>query len=116
MSLYALPPALPPTLPTLPPTLPPALPPTLLTLSPVQISIEGLTMRSEPTSEPTFTLYCQWDTCRVFYVSQLPGEGGVDWGYSENPSKAIPVSRYWQRRFKADCARVGQFGCSFVNR
>ena len=43
----------------------------------------------------------------VFYVSERPGEGGVDWGYVEDQKKATPLNTYWQRRFAADCRRVG---------
>ena len=68
----------------------------------------------EMKQEPKYVLYRQWDTCRCFYVANLPGHGGVDWGYSERPSDAIPVSRYWMARFKADCARVGSNGCCYV--
>jgi hypothetical protein len=52
-----------------------------------------------------------------FYVAQLPGRNGADWGYtdkiqgkqwgSETLDAAIPLSPYWQRRFRADCERVG---------
>jgi hypothetical protein len=42
----------------------------------------------------------------VWYVTELPGQGGKDWGYG-NASRAIPLSPYWQRRFAADMARVG---------
>jgi hypothetical protein len=43
----------------------------------------------------------------MLYVAALPGRGGVDWGYTAEGFKALPLSRYWQRRFAADCARVG---------
>ena len=41
----------------------------------------------------------------VFYVAQLPGQDGVDWGYVTDYKKAITLNRYWQRRFAADCRR-----------
>ena len=63
--------------------------------------------------ERKYVLYRQWDTARVFYVTDLPGHGGVDWGYSERPSDAISVSRYWMARFKMDCARVNQHGLCY---
>ena len=43
----------------------------------------------------------------IFYVAQVPGEGGVDWGYTLECTKAKPLSIYWQRRFSKDCERVG---------
>lgn len=64
-------------------------------------------------TETNYILYRQWDTCHVFYVTEVPGEGGKDWGYSQDSRKAIPVSRYWRRRFMADCASVGQTGNAF---
>lgn len=42
-----------------------------------------------------------------FYVAQLPGEGGADWGYTTDARKAIALSRYWARRFASDCRRMG---------
>lgn len=43
----------------------------------------------------------------VFYwVAQLPGEEGVDWGYVTDSSKAKLLTPYWQRRFAAYCRRV----------
>ena len=43
---------------------------------------------------------------RCYWVSQLPGDGGVDWGYTERSAEAITLTPYWQRRFAADCKRV----------
>lgn len=44
---------------------------------------------------------------KVFYVRELPGEGGVDWGYTDEPAKARPISTYWKKRFMADMKKVG---------
>lgn len=68
-----------------------------------------------------YILYRQWDTCNCFYVSELPsgartrpiGSSGKDWGYTTDPTKAIPVSEYWMRRFKSDCAHVGSIGSCY---
>ena len=49
----------------------------------------------------------KWDWLRTYYVEALPGQGGADWGYTTDPAKALPLSFYWQRRFNADCNRVG---------
>ena len=49
----------------------------------------------------------QWDARRRFWVAQLPGDGGKDWGYTEKRRQAIQLTTYWQRRFTADCRRVG---------
>jgi hypothetical protein len=65
----------------------------------------------------------QWDKQRTFYVSDLPRkirvngkmqpkQGYADWGYTSIPAEAIPLSRYWWRRFRADseyCGRSAQF-------
>jgi len=42
------------------------------------------------------------------YGSEIPGDGGVDWGYHPKFDKALPLSRYWHRRFMADARRCGQ--------
>ncbi len=53
----------------------------------------------------------------IFYVAQIPS-GGSDWGYTDKihgtsgrhlPTEdyAIALSPYWQRRFAADCRKVG---------
>ena len=43
----------------------------------------------------------------VIYVSELKGQGGKDWGYTKDFTKAIDLSPYWQKRFNADCNAVG---------
>ena len=50
-----------------------------------------------------------------WYVSDTPHpkgskialRKGVDWGYDTIEGKAIVLSLYWARRFRADCIRVG---------
>lgn len=42
----------------------------------------------------------EWNGQR-HYVSDLPGQGGVDWGYTVYPQKALKLSKYWARRFNA---------------
>jgi len=55
-------------------------------------------------------------TGRYSYVAQLPGDGGVDWGYTNDPHSAndpaIRLSVYWQRRFRADRMHCNQ-PCQF---
>lgn len=62
-------------------------------------------------TKPTATKIAYRDWCKgqgiTFYVAQLPGDDGVDWGYTEKPSQAKPLTPYWQRKFAADCRRVG---------
>ena len=53
----------------------------------------------------------------ILYVAQLPGNNGADYGYTEKRKgtlsrgemldAAIPLSPYWQKRFKAHCSRMG---------
>ena len=52
--------------------------------------------------------YRMWNkvTNSIYYVAQLKGKVG-DWGYTSDPSLAIQLSPYWQRRFAADCRHVG---------
>ena len=45
---------------------------------------------------------------KILYVSDLPGHGGVDWGYGWHVSKATHLPLYWQRRFRKDTERVGE--------
>ncbi len=45
-------------------------------------------------------------TGSIYYVAQLKGKVG-DWGYTSDPSQAIRLTPYWQRRFAADCKYVG---------
>jgi hypothetical protein len=42
-----------------------------------------------------------------WYVAQVPGEGGVDWGYTKEIAKARALNEYWQKRFRADTRYVG---------
>jgi hypothetical protein len=52
------------------------------------------------------------------WVSQVPGEGGADWGYTTREKGhngcdvAKPLSKYWWQRFAKDQARVGR--CAFA--
>jgi len=54
----------------------------------------------------------------IMYVSQVPGEGGADWGYTTRKEGhggydvAKPLSRYWWQRFAKDQARIGR--CAFA--
>jgi hypothetical protein len=43
---------------------------------------------------------------QVMWVDSVPGEGGVDWGYTPHSEGAKALSPYWQRRFAADMSRV----------
>jgi hypothetical protein len=53
--------------------------------------------------------YREWihGSHKTFWVSEVPGEGGKDWGYTEDSDKAKLLNVYWQRRFRKDCERVG---------
>ena len=42
----------------------------------------------------------------TFWVQFRPGDEGKDWGYTENPSAALPLSPYWCRRFASYCRHV----------
>jgi hypothetical protein len=37
----------------------------------------------------------------------LPGQGGVDWGWTDKAAEAMVLSEYWQRRFKSDMRKCG---------
>jgi hypothetical protein len=47
--------------------------------------------------------WTQWSPTTLFYVAQLKGEGGKDWGYTTDRHKARLLSPYWAKRFMADC-------------
>lgn len=36
---------------------------------------------------------------RVQFVSELRGHGGVDWGYTDNPDKALPMTERMTKIF-----------------
>ena len=48
-----------------------------------------------------------WNPRTLFYVANLPGDGGKDWEYTSDYAKALPLTPYWQRRFAAMCRYVG---------
>lgn len=49
------------------------------------------------------------------YVAALPGDGGTDWGYSSDPTKAIYLNFYWQRRFAENCRLTNGAASFFVS-
>ena len=48
----------------------------------------------------------QWNG-KTWYAGALPGDGGKDWGYTDDPDKALPLSTYWKRRFVANARACG---------
>lgn len=46
------------------------------------------------------------DSTRM-YVSELPGHGGADWGYTSDRQKALKVTPQTAKRFAAMCKHVG---------
>lgn len=46
-------------------------------------------------------------TGRALYVSEKPGEGGKDWGYTPDRARAQVLPNYWLRRFQADMRAIG---------
>jgi hypothetical protein len=74
----------------------------------------AICLQSEPSSYPV-TAATHWDNGkRYVYVRDVPRKirtaegkyiakpGFADWEYTDNPSQAIHLSRYWFRRFRAD--------------
>jgi len=43
----------------------------------------------------------------VWYVAQVKGDGGKDWGWTTDRSQAINVGYGWARRFMADRRHCG---------
>lgn len=67
------------------------------------------TKTAAKTVETATAFYCDGSQLkRTWYVSHLPGQDGVDWGWTFEPSKAIRLSVYWQRRFAADMELCGR--------
>ena len=54
---------------------------------------------------------CDFPANPILYVSELPGQGEADWGYSPKRAQALPLSEYWWRRFARDTERCGH--CAF---
>ena len=55
------------------------------------------------TNEPgSFTLHSRNANGKILYVSQLPGDGGVDWGYTSRPGDALHVSGWWRNKYIAE--------------
>lgn len=57
--------------------------------------------------QATFVAKRHWHRDAWFYVSEIPGKGGKDWGYTAFADKAIPLSTQQARRFRAHCRHVG---------
>ena len=51
---------------------------------------------------------------KLFYVSQVPGDGGKDWGYVTDFSQAIVLNEAQAKRFAVDCRAVG-YSAQFLN-
>lgn len=51
---------------------------------------------------------------QTFYVESLPGQGGKDYGYTEDPKKAAPLTVRQAKAFLAYCEYVNarRFGTS----
>ena len=46
----------------------------------------------------------------AWYVSEIKGNGGVDWGYTNDASKALPINTHVWRQFAKDVRECG--GCA----
>lgn len=68
------------------------------------INFDMLSKQGTPFEEPSAASR-PWPVAghyATWYVAQLPGEDGVDWGYTDKPDQARVLNRYWQRRFYND--------------
>jgi hypothetical protein len=60
------------------------------------------------TASPEWTAYYYPNNkSGAWYVSELPGHGGVDWGYTTDASKAVALNDYWWKRFASDRRKCG---------
>ena len=64
-------------------------------------------MQQQATTTWVSYYYPNSNTHVALYVSELPGEGGVDWGYTPDASKAKPLTDYWWKRFAANRRHCG---------
>ena len=51
--------------------------------------------------------WCRRAWGKVFYVGSVQGDGGKDWGWTDDINQAIELSPYWQRRYRADRRACG---------
>ncbi len=76
----------------------------------IDARMKHLPVKKNPSSESESNAIAgrQWSIKPYifYYVSELPGEGGVDWGYTTKSEQAIVLSPYWQRRFNHDMQAV----------
>ncbi len=63
---------------------------------------------SEPLTVPAVALRYMSHVHECWYVRELPGQGGADYGYVTDASKAVPMSPYWQRRFRTYVGRCSE--------
>ena len=42
-----------------------------------------------------------------WWVAQVPGEEGVDWGFTDKIEQARPLNKYYQRRWGKACRDYG---------
>ena len=50
----------------------------------------------------------QWNKQTYFYVAQIKGDGGADWGYTTDYKKALPLNKHFAKLFKADTEYCGR--------
>lgn len=53
-------------------------------------------------------------TSRAWYVSEVKGDGGKDWGYTENANKAAILNRKQWQSFAKDMREVGSAAYALV--
>ena len=79
----------------------------LAVLTDTELGKEDHPMGRDPSPPSRSKAARVWTPSVVFYVANLPGDGGVDWGYDTDPKRAIELSPYWLQRFHAMCRKVG---------
>jgi len=67
---------------------------------------------NEPSkTEPRIAYRTDFKPPEAWYVCSLPEKQPsgryCDYGYTDKVEKALPLSPYWQRRFRKDTERVG---------
>lgn len=44
---------------------------------------------------------------KLYYVAQVAGDGGADWGYVTEYDQATPLNESQAKQFRADCRATG---------
>lgn len=67
-----------------------------------------MTWNEESKTEERIAYRCDLGRGEAWYVSSLPTGGDPDYGYDDKVEKALPLTPYWQRRFRKEMERCNR--------